>query len=334
MARIPPKKFLWIGDECHHHGSAALASALPRNADYRMGLSATPEHYLDDDRNARLKSYYGDVVYTYTLKQAIEDKILTPYNYFPKVVALTLDEATEFIALSDQIARHFASHRHGNGGEAMTVGVKALLMKRARIVASAVNKLEALKATLDGRRPETHSLYYCGDGWVDYDDEDDDDDDASLSGRQVEVVSQLLDSLGWKVCRFTARESRREREDILRNFRLGVIDAMVAIKCLDEGIDVPACSTAYFLASSRDPRQFIQRRGRILRRSRGKTIATIYDYIVVLPDEANDESGAARNLIRSELERVAEFSSLAQNHYAAYQTLRPVLMSYDLEHLL
>jgi superfamily II DNA or RNA helicase len=101
---------------------------------------------------------------------------------------------------------------------------------------------------------------------------------------------------------------------------------------LDEGIDVPACDTAYILASSRDPRLFIQRRGRILRRSPGKTIAEIHDFIVVLPENADDSSGVARNLIRSELRRVAEFSALAQNRYAAYEALRPVLTSYNLEH--
>lgn len=337
IARIPSSKFLWIGDECHHHGSESFASALPQNARYRIGLSATPEHYLDDERNARLKAYYGDVVYTYSLKQAIEDKVLTPYNYYPKVVELTPDEADEFISICDQIARQFARDAHGKGGGSLSQGLKALLMKRARIVASAVNKLPALEAILDGQQPETHSLYYCGDGWVEYgtdiEDSDDADGDGGISGRQVEVVSQVLDKLGWKICRFTAHESRHEREEILHNFRLGLIDALVAIKCLDEGIDVPACSTAYFLASSRDPRQFIQRRGRILRRSAGKTIATIYDFIVVLPESADDPSGAARKLIRSELQRVAEFSNLAENHYAAYETLRPVLISYDLEHM-
>jgi superfamily II DNA or RNA helicase len=107
----------------------------------------------------------------------------------------------------------------------------------------------------------------------------------------------------------------------------------VAIKCLDEGIDVPACSTAYILASARDPRQFIQRRGRILRRSPGKTIATIYDFVVVLPDGAHDPTGAARKLIKAELSRVAEFSSLANNRFAAYEILRPILNAYGLEHL-
>jgi superfamily II DNA or RNA helicase len=103
---------------------------------------------------------------------------------------------------------------------------------------------------------------------------------------------------------------------------------------LDEGIDVPACRTAYILASSRDPRQFIQRRGRILRRSPGKDVATIHDFVVVLPNDAGDEEGFARKLIASELGRVAEFAGLSRNRSYAYQTLRSVLVAYGLEHLL
>ena len=339
IARVPSAQFLWIGDECHHHGSESFAPALPKNARYRIGLSATPEHYLDEERNARLKAYYSEIVFSYTLKQAIEDKVLTPYNYHPRLVELTLPEAEEFIALSDEIARQFARDQGQPGGKPST-GLTALLMKRARIVGSAVNKLPALEDALAGRRPENHTLFYCGDGRVSYDDDDDDEDDDAdeaedaLPSRQIEVVSRLLDGLGWRVSRFTAREGRRERENILQAFKVGLIDGLVAIKCLDEGIDVPACGTAFILASSRDPRQFIQRRGRILRRSPGKTIATIYDFIVVLPEAADDPSGAARKLISSELRRVAEFSTLAENRFVAYEVLRPVLVAYDLEHLI
>jgi superfamily II DNA or RNA helicase len=332
IARIPGSQFLWIGDECHHHGSESFSTALPQNARYRIGLSATPEHYLDDERNARLKAYYGDVVFSYSLKQAIEDKVLTPYNYYPRLVTLTASEAEEFITLSDEIARQFAREGQSKGSGKPSQSLTALLMKRSRIVGSAVNKLSALKEVLGGQTPQSHTLFYCGDGRVDYGDEDEDVEEDTGPSRQIEVVSRLLDDLGWKISRFTAREGRGERETILRNFRERVIDALVAIKCLDEGIDVPACSTAYILASSRDPRQFIQRRGRILRRSPGKTIATIYDFIVVLPDDAHDPSGAARKLISSELKRVAEFSTLADNRFAAYDTLRPILNAYGLEH--
>lgn len=335
IARIPRSQFLWIGDECHHHGSESLASALPQNARYRIGLSATPEHYLDEERNARLKAYYGDIVFSYTLKQAIEDKVLTPYNYYPHLVALTDGEAEEFIALSDEIARLFA--REGQSARSKpSHGLTTLLVRRARLIGSAVNKIPALQAVLAGRPPESHALFYCGDGRVEYNDGDEedekDDNDDSLPLRQIEVVSRVLDDLHWKVSRFTARESRREREEILQAFRIGLIDGLVAIKCLDEGIDVPACGTAYILASSRDPRQFIQRRGRILRRSAGKSLATIHDFVVILPEGTLDPTGAARKLISTELKRVAEFSTLAENRFEAYKRLRDVLAAYDLEH--
>ncbi len=169
---------------------------------------------------------------------------------------------------------------------------------------------------------------------VEGDADTDNAEDAPIVGRQIEVVSQQLDRLGWRISRFTSREPRREREGILANFRIGLIDAMVAIKCLDEGIDVPACGTAYILASSRDPRQFIQRRGRILRRSPGKESATIHDFVVILPAGYQDIAGHARKLIQSELRRVAEFNALARNSAHAYDILRPVLTAYDLEHVL
>ena len=114
-------------------GLSLLPRRSPQNARYRIGLSATPEHYLDEERNARLKAYYGEIVFSYTLKQAIEDKVLTPYNYHPRLVELTLPEAEEFIALSDEIARQFARDQ-GQAGGKPSIGLTALLMKRSRIV--------------------------------------------------------------------------------------------------------------------------------------------------------------------------------------------------------
>ncbi len=334
IARIPQKQFLWIGDECHHHSSESFSGSLPENARYRIGLSATPQHYMDSERNDRLNAYYGQIVFTYSLKQAIEDKVLTPYDYFPCVVELTQSEAEEFIDLSNEVARLFAQEKEAKSSK-ISANLTAILMKRARVIASAANKIPALQAIVSSNKPQVHTLFYCGDGQVEAEEDEGDDGQAGgFSGRQIEVVSQVLDSLGWRLSRFTSREPRREREAILRSFRSGLIDAMVAIKCLDEGIDVPACSTAFILASSRDPRQFIQRRGRILRRSLGKEVATIYDFVVVLPRSVADEMGHARKLIRSELRRVAEFTELARNKQIAYGALRQVLVDYDLEHVI
>lgn len=337
IARIPGQQLLWIGDECHHHGSETFRNALPQHAKYRLGLSATPEHYLDADRNARLQAYYGQVVFSYSLAQAIQDEVLTPYNYFPHVVQLTTSEADEFVGLSAEIGKMMA--REGSG--VPSIGLKALMMKRARVIASARSKISVLRDVLRDQPAESHTLFYCGDGQVDADEDADDDDDLGpdadpeFSGRQIEVVSQHLEDLGWTLSRFTSREPRKERDQILANFRIGLVDAMVAIKCLDEGIDVPACRTAFILASSRDPRQFIQRRGRILRRSPGKDVATIHDFVVVLPENGGDaEEEQARKLIASELRRVAEFAGLSRNRTHAYGVLRPILVAYGLEHLL
>lgn len=334
LKQIAGKRLLWIGDECHHHTSSAFDGYLPEHADFRIGLSATPEHYLDEDRNERLNNYYGEIVSTYTLRQAIEDEVLTPYLYYPHLVELTAGEAGEFIELSDQIGRLIA--RHGAAAMDGNTHLTGLLMRRARLVGSAANKMTVLTSVLSREKPAPHTLFYCGDGSVETDDAEAVPAEADIAEkttmRQVEAVSAVLHQKGWDVSRFTSRESRKVRDGILENFRIGVIDAMVAIRCLDEGIDVPACGTAYILASSRDPRQFVQRRGRILRRSPGKEIATIHDFIVVLPEGSEDLSDYAKRLITSELTRVAEFSALSKNRPEAYKVLSPVLRKYDLEH--
>ncbi|MCY4260115.1 MAG: DEAD/DEAH box helicase family protein [Rhodobacteraceae bacterium] len=331
LAKIKGDFLMWIGDECHHHTSQAYEGFLPKHAKFRIGLSATPKHYIDETRNERLNEFYGDIVSRYTLKEAVKDKVLTPYTYYPHLIEFTSEEAGEFIDLSEQIGRIVARQKDCKYG--ISQQLTRLLMKRARLVGSAANKLLALQDLLTGERPTRHTLFYCGDGTIENGENTNTPEGSDVGDiRQDKAVSAMLDEMSWNVSRFTSQESRNDRIRILDNFRLGLIDAMVAIRCLDEGIDIPACSTAYILASSRDPRQFIQRRGRILRRSPGKKHALIHDFIVVLPQQFDTESEYAKRLIESELVRVAEFSSLSDNRSEAYEILRPVLQQYDLEH--
>lgn len=328
LAHIKSNRLFWIGDECHHHGAMSFSAALPENARFRLGLSATPDHYLDQSRNQRLQSYYGEQVFHYSLAQAITDKVLTPYKYHPHIIELTADETREFFSLSAEIGKLFA--RSNDGGDELSTPLKALLMRRSRLIASCANKMPVLAALIKTQGPIGHTLFYCGDGSV----ENDEDADNIFEQRQIEAVSELLDRLGWDISRFTSREPRKDRKTILENFRIGVIDAMVAIRCLDEGIDVPACATAFILASSKDPRQFVQRRGRILRRAPGKDHATIHDFIVVVPEAIEEHEEYARRLIVDELKRVAEFAKLSENRFEAYDVLRDTLRRYDLEHLI
>lgn len=333
--RLDQNRLFFIGDECHHHGGAGFVGKLLPGARFRLGLSATPFHYMDDDANKRLKAVYDKPVFEYGLADAVQDKVLTPYEYFPVPVELTEREAQDYLDLSDQIARAFMAAKSdmaSPSGERL----KALLMRRARLVGAAENKMVELDRLLEERKVAKHSLFYCSDGRTLV--EDDDDDDTDVDGGQAEMkqrhaVAQMLLRRGVSVSPFTSDENRWQRREILRRFKDGETEAMVAIRCLDEGIDVPACRTAYLIASSRNPRQFIQRRGRILRRSPGKDHATIFDFVVVMPDGHTAGEEKAGDFLRNELARVADFAQNSLYPSSSVKPLLPWLRRYDLEHL-
>lgn len=323
----------FIGDECHHHGSRGFVDKLLPGARFRIGLSATPFHYLDDEANERLRSVYDRSVYKYDLAAAVRDGVLTPYEYIPIPVELTLEETQKYLEMSDQIARMFASAK-GTSTGAGDEKLKSLLMRRARLVGAAENKITELERLLDRKRIETHSLFYCSDGKTLMTDDDElDMEENPIELKQRHAVAKLLMQKGIKVSPFTAEENRQQRREILSRFKAGEIDALVAIRCLDEGIDVPACQTAYLIASSRNPRQFIQRRGRILRRSPGKEKATIYDLVVVMPEGHISAENRAVDFLRNELGRVADFASNSLYPASSIELLVPWLRKYDLEHL-
>ncbi|MDD4871358.1 MAG: DEAD/DEAH box helicase family protein [Kiritimatiellae bacterium] len=325
LGQIPGSYLLWIGDECHHHSSEGMVRCLPAQAKHRLGLSATPLHYMNERANDRLLRYYGKVVKEYTLENALQDKVLTPYRYYVVPVDLTAEETEEYLELSGKIAQIMAGSVEGRMPE--NIVLENLLLRRARLLGSAHYKIEALRDILSEQKRSTLNLFYCGDGQTE-------DDVTGEENRQIEVVSQVLGDLGWRTSRFTSRESREDRESLLDHFRLGLIDGLVAIRCLDEGIDVPACRTAYLLASSRNPRQQIQRRGRILRKANGKNFATIYDFLVKIPSTMAQGDGPDRNLVKQELMRAAEFANLAMNRAEVVGSLMDLLKQYDLAHVL
>ena len=327
LRQVSGEHLLWVGDECHHHGSARLAECLPQQTGMRLGLSATPEHYLNSAANQRLTEFYGPVVDVYGLAQAIKDEVLTPYYYHVVLINLTEEEAHDYRELSEQITRLFAMEANNSPFATDSQVLQNLLYRRARLLGSAQNKLVALGQILENKAPSPLTLFYCGDGSTE-------DEESGEVLRQIEAASSLLYKNGWKCAHFTSRETRAERAVLLDHFRLNMIDALVAIRCLDEGIDVPGCRTAFILASSRNPRQFIQRRGRILRRSEGKDFAEIYDFVVNIPAELASGHDCERKLMRAELERVAEFTRLALNAGDAIRALKPILDIYDLAHVM
>lgn len=323
--------FLFVGDECHHHGASVTAECLPENASMRIGLSATPDRGEDDQEgNDNLKRYYGDSIASYTLKDALDDDVLTPYEYHLVEVSLAPDETEEYISLSKKISRLIATSKNAKNGDG-TINPNALnvlLSKRARLINGTRNKPLALKELIENMKPIKHSLFYCAEGKLDNDTQEDDEEGI----KQIEIISKLLHEMGWKSSQFTANENKEQRNAILDTFKAGGIDSLVAMKCLDEGIDVPACTTAFILASSRKPRQFIQRRGRILRKSHGKDKAVIYDFFVTLPVNSTEDGGIERRLMIAELKRINEFANLALNKGETYNKLEPYLKKHDLTH--
>lgn len=315
IGRLSRQEVLLIADEVHHFGAPHLREALPESVPLRLGLSATPERFYDDEGTDELLEYFGGIPYEYPLERAIEEGALCEYYYIPHVVELTETEAEEYLDLSKQIAKVIGR----SGGISNTdfegnTDLQFTLFKRARLVGTAANKLSRLVTLMEQQSEIRDTLVYCGDGTVEGDVDE-------RTRRHVDATATTLrNDLGLRVERFTADENRSQRERLLEQFENGDLQALVAIRCLDEGVDVPSTQTAYMLASSANPRQFVQRRGRILRQHPGKQVATIHDFVVAPPegvqqaDEDSDQFSAERNLVRRELERVELFSEAARNH--------------------
>lgn len=313
--RVRRDETLLIADEVHHLGAGHLQTGLPKQIPLRLGLSATPERFYDDEGTASLLEYFGEIVFEYGLQEAIRTGHLCEYYYIPHVVELTDEEAEQYLSLSRKIARLIQQH----GGDLDNAdlqendSLKFALFKRARLVGTAERKLDRLSTLIEAEDSVKHTLVYCGDGTVE-------GTVADRTRRHVDAALTRLRTLGINVERFTADESRGKRQELLADFDEEAIDALVAIRCLDEGVDVPATRTAYMLASSSNPRQFVQRRGRILRTHPGKQHAVIHDFVVSPPDAvasgdiAEETFRVERSLVESELERVSLFAEAARNH--------------------
>lgn len=315
---------LLIGDEVHNLGAASLSASLPQNAAYRLGLSATPERWFDDAGTNILIQYFGQVIYELTLSEAIQLGALCKYDYYPHVVEFDGKELDDYLDLTHQIWQVVGAESGELTDETDNPRLKLLLIQRARLIASARNKLPALEATVDRR--SKYNLFYCGDGRVQYEPAGDDI-------RQVNAVVHMLGrQLGMSAHSYTAETYLDERSDLRTRFAAGQLQGLVAIRCLDEGVDIPETRRAYVLASSTNPKQFIQRRGRILRKAPGKDLAEIHDFLVVPPARVGTDEFFAteRGLFRRELERVVLFARLADNGPQALRTLLPLRERYQL----
>lgn len=315
LDRLDGSKTLLIADEVHHLGAPHFREHLPDMVRARLGLSATPNRWYDKDGTEAIMRYFtSEVVYEYGLKEAIANGYLSEYYYVPHIVRLTDDEEEEYLALSKAIGKRMGSVSGdiSNASSQEDQQLQNLLFKRARLTGTARNKLSKLRSLINQKGSIHHTLVYCSDGQI--------HTEGEATKRQVEAVTRILGKeLGIKIHRFTYEEDQQTRERLLTDFEEENLKALVAIRCLDEGVDVPATETAYILASSSNPRQFVQRRGRILRPHSSKDYAVIHDFVVAPPSEVRlgkSESvfNLERRLIKKELERASTFAEAAKNH--------------------
>lgn len=318
---------LLIADEAHNLGAAHLRTRLPEKAQYRLGLSATPERWFDEEGTDALTDYFDQVVFEMGIGEAIHRGALCRYTYTPILVELDDEEAELYAETSAKIARLIAAGTDLKETADRDSPLGRLLKKRADIIGHARGKLEILHTEIERRRDTSHQLIYCAEGkhplFYEY---------GTDGPRQIDQVMEIVgNELHMPAARYTSETRRSARLDILRRFESNDLQVISSMRCLDEGVDVPASRTAYLLSSSSNPRQFIQRRGRVLRKAPGKERADIIDFVVVPPAGGDAiQYETERSLLRRELARVEEFAYLADNEGDTLNVLRPVRERYGL----
>lgn len=329
---------LLVVDEAHNLGSENLQCALLPNMKYRLALSATIERHGDEEGTQALFAYFGEKCIEYTLEDAIRNEMLTPYYYYPIVVTLNEDELAVYTELTRKIGQMIAASPKKHGKVKLSEAAKSILIKRARLVAAASGKIEALREAIEDYRDKNHMLVYCGSASM----KDNDYVEGKPSAdemRQIDVVTNLLgNQMGINVAQFTSRENAQKRKQLISSFdEGGSIQALIAIRCLDEGVNIPSVDKAFILASSTNPKEYVQRRGRVLRLYKGKQFAKIYDFItlpIALDDVssyAEEDIATARSLVKRELARMIDFAKIAENPFEVDSLIYEIKNVYNIK---
>lgn len=302
-------KTVLIADEVHGLGSPERRYGLMDAYLFRLGLSATPTRWFDEEGTAVIMGFFDKVVFEFGLQDAINRGFLCPYEYQPRLVELTSDELEEYRELTKKIASEYTKVKDRSE---QTKLFELYCILRHRITINALEKYTALESVLGELRQPKHCLIYC-------------------SPQQIDRVQEMLNRRNIVQHKFTAEEDAKDRKRLLTMFAEGHYKVLVAMKCLDEGVDVPSTRVAIIMASSTNPREFIQRRGRILRMAQHKDRALIYDFVTVPPAVEDPTLGQLESkILRSELQRYMEFARSATNGALAYAQIAEVASRYHI----
>ncbi len=343
-----PDNMILIADEAHNIGSELVREVFRTlHIKRRIALSATPSRIYDEEGTAELESFFNDTppyVNNFSMKKAIDEGRLMEYCYYPKIAYLNDEEMKDYAQLTGQLLRLFdsATKQFKDRQKA-----KKLLMLRKRILHKADDKMRVFKEIITeiGQDKLKYCFVYVPEGKKMFDSDEavlysNSDNDFEAAIYEETIIKKMLDTTKHifpnTTCNtYTGKNSKSERKTILQGFENGQINVLFAMRCLDEGVDVPRAEYGIFAASTGNPRQFIQRRGRLLRKHPDKTFAHIFDMIVVpnfqSPHYSKEFWDMERSLVRGELNRVAYFANLATNNYTgALKSLDEVARFYDL----
>ena len=283
---------LLIVDEAHRFTDRS--DKLKETFKYMLGLSATPFSGTSANKGFELMEWFGGQVFDLPIENALERGFLVPYNYYPIYVYATEDEEGKFKYHTQKIRSCFKNNKCIN----QELLVKSL-RNRLRVISMAEEKNTRIDEIINCIKEKDHFVVYCGDGRLF-------DADSGKELRHIQAIKKVLTTHGFKASQFTATENMVDRMKLVDAFNKQEISALAAIRCLDEGINIPSIKSALILSSNDDYREFVQRRGRILRTYGNKELANIYD-VIVLP------SVEMQSWAKIELRRFHEYARLALN---------------------
>jgi len=309
-------KICLIADEVHGVGAEINSRGLLTDYDMRLGLSATPRRFLDEEGTEIIYNYFSKIVFEFSLEEAINrirpdtgKTFLTPYRYIPEFISLTQKEIDAYTKQTREISLKFHSKMNSEEKEEL---LKNLYIKRANIIKNAENKYELLeRILLNLPKPIKWTIIYC-------------------TPRQIDPVIRIVNRLGLRTHRFTMEEGTvpqkrfnnlSERDYILKKFAEGELDVLLAMKCLDEGVDIPPARIAILLASSGNPREYIQRIGRVIRHYENKKEAIIYDFIVAPSVSDTTLAEIEKKIFNKELKRSLYIAGIALNNSEALRKI-------------
>lgn len=299
-----------IVDEAHNLTPGNLKTLSGLDPQYRLGLSATIQRHCEDESNAIVEFFTPGKTFYYGIEDAIENNFLSHYEYYPIFVRLTEDENEKFNYKTKLLAQEL------NKKEPDEDVITKLRRDRSLILKQASEKINKLDEMAHGDYNFVNSVVYCGQGT--------DDEGESI----IDSVTKILSRNKLVVSQFTSKTQDRKR--VLYEFENGYFDTLAAIRCFDEGVDVPKLDKIYIMASDSALRQTVQRRGRVLRKCKesGKTIAYIYD-MVVLPATAMGTYNCS-SLLNIELLRAREYNRLANNKDANENIFKNIENEYHI----